>query len=101
MKLDNEVLSRLNLHQKMYDDLTKEVEGLHVFEKKFKEISEKMRTLSTYYQEDWMRDVDSIKNTEKALDYTILGQDAIWNLLSDHYQFNKKMLKVLAIELNK
>lgn len=101
MKLDNEVLSRLNLHQKMYDDLTKEVEDLHVFEKKFKEISEKMLTLSTYYQEDWMRDVDSIKNTEKALDYTILGQDAIWNLLSDHYQFNKKMLKVLAIELNK
>lgn len=101
MVTNTQTLSRLDEYQKLYDDLFKKMERLKSFEKSFKKISKKIHQLDAYYLDKWIDDVEEIKDKKEAGNYTILNEDSIWNLLSEHYEFNKKMLKVLAVELNK
>lgn len=101
MNQTEKIKERLAVNQTLFDIASKDMEELLSFKKKFEDVSKKIRELEEYYKDNWLQDVDNIKNTKNELNYSILGQDAIWNLLSDHYEFNKQMLKVLADELNK
>lgn len=101
MNQTEKIKERLAVNQTLFDIASKDMEELLSFKKKFEDVSKKIRKLEEYYKDNWLQDVDNIKNTKNELNYSILGQDAIWNLLSDHYEFNKQMLKVLADELNK
>lgn len=95
-----ETIKRLDKYQKIFDDLSVRIENLASFEAEFKEFSDELYRLQKYYHDDWMDDIDTIKNDKESEKFSITSQDAIWNLLSDHYEYNKRLLKVLADELN-
>lgn len=95
-----ETLERLEKYQKLYDNLSESIDKLLRFEDEFKEFSDELYRLQAYYHDNWMSDIDAIKDDESAVKFSITSQDAIWNLLSEHYEYNKRLLKVLADELN-
>lgn len=98
---NQEIVVRLKKYQELYDKLSVKIEKLYEFEKEFKSFSEELNELETYYHGDWLDDIDTIKDNVKIGEFSITSEDAIWNLLSDHYEYNKELLKVLADELNK
>lgn len=101
MAKNKAIFKKLDKYQKIYDDLSLRIDKLYEFEEDFKNFSEDLKELEDYYHEEWLEDLDEVKDEQQTADYEITSEDAIWNLLSDHYEYNKKLLKVLADELNK
>lgn len=95
-----ETIKRLEKNQKIFDDLSSKIEKLKEFEKDFREFSGELNELKRYYLTDWIKDIDAIKDDKDSVLFTITSQDAIWNLISEHYEYNKRLLKVLIDELN-
>lgn len=101
MKNKEEIFKKFEKFEKKYNDLSLRIDKLYEFEKEFKAFSEDLSELNDYYHDEWLEDIDEVRNEKETEDYQITSEDAIWNLLSDHYEYNKKLLKVLADELNK
>lgn len=101
MAKNKEIFEKFEKYQKIYNDLSLRIDKLYEFEKDFKKFSKDLKELEDYYHDEWLEDIDEVRNEEETTDYEITSEDAIWNLLSDHYEYNKKLLKVLADELNK
>lgn len=95
-----EIQSRLEKYQELYDNLSERIEKLLAFEEEFKDFSDELYRLEEYYHEDWIKDHDEAVKEPSLSKFSITGQDAIWDLLSEHYEYNKRLLKVLADELN-
>ncbi|MBS9774043.1 MAG: DUF4298 domain-containing protein [Tenacibaculum sp.] len=101
MENNKEVYKKLEKYEEMYKDLSLRMDKLYKFKKEFKKFSKDLRKLGDYYDEEWLDDLDKIKDEKRADDFEITSEDTIWNLLSDHYEYNKELIKVLAKELNR
>jgi hypothetical protein len=67
----------------------KDLETIKAFQKQLKLTQKKAKKLSNYMTEEWMEDFDKFQN-EKGLH--ILGEDYLYNSLTDFAQLQQKTL---------
>lgn len=92
--------------QQRYEQLHDDIQTLQELNQRLPQIRQRMSELLSYYQNEWMIDVEQLEQTpdlERRLydlasegHYSVLGQDTIWNLLDDTQRESKAMIKNLV-----
>ena len=102
----NKLEKKLNDIQQHYEQLHNDIQALQELNQRLPDIRQRMSELLSYYQNDWMLDVEKIEqqpDLARRIDesvteghYSVLGQDTIWNLLDDAQRESKEMIKHLV-----
>ncbi len=106
MPLDAQDLEILKNMQRLCTDLENDVRNLSAFNEYLQSVNERYETLGSLYESDWLRlseseklDAAQIRQVEAMVaegGFSVLGQDTIWNALSDTRIEYVQLLKALA-----
>lgn len=106
MPLNHQDFVRLREMQTLCTQLEADVQQLAAFGKSLAAIDQRYKALATLYQAHWLRLSESkalskaqcqqIEDMVAKGSYSVLGQDTIWNALSDTRAEYLRLLKSLA-----
>ena len=93
-------LARVQQMQAVMDSVAEDLAGIQKFRKKLVSVNKRMKQLSAYYGNDWIKDYELQSEMKELANHEILGQDPLFELITDHYNEMKKLLLVCAKEIN-
>lgn len=91
-------LSQVTEMQKLFDKVKPEVEQLLSLLVSYKETNAKINCLKDFYQTEWMLLYETLPVAERDR-YEIMGQDPLWNLITDHYRYTHQFLREIALQI--
>lgn len=106
--LDDEgpALNRVNAVQQHYSQTKKDIQMLEALVSALSNIDERVQALQAYYQTHWRDDVDAMRKDITALkaheqtveqgEYSVLGEDTLWNTLEEYRDAKKALLQLMA-----
>ncbi|UJF24367.1 DUF4298 domain-containing protein [Suttonella sp. R2A3] len=108
--MNDQAFNTLLEMQRLYTELTQDAVELRAFVETLERIDQRYQALSTFYQDHWLALVESdclSEAQQHALDeavapntYSILGEDTIWNTISEIHQNYLTLLKSLAQKIS-
>lgn len=97
---------RIDSIQQLNQQLVEDLAGLKALEEKLPAIVERIEALKIYYESSWLGDTelaerypDSVGQHFRTLrpsQYSILGQDTIWDTLTDHREVAIALIRLLV-----
>ena len=90
---------RLEELQKEYEEVSKELEKLRKWMKKIKKLNSKINEIEKYYYSDWVDDVEEAQEKNPNFRLEVMGEDAVYDMLSEHYSWCKKMIYLLSKQI--
>ncbi|MDO5655176.1 MAG: DUF4298 domain-containing protein [Flavobacteriaceae bacterium] len=91
-------LERLQQIQDLFDEVKPEVEGLMNIFVQYSTVSNKVKQLQEFYQQDWMDFYDNLPVAEQDK-FEIMGQDALWNLITDHHRIAHRFMRHIVNQI--
>lgn len=86
-------MDRLKQTEKLLQQCEEDLATLKQLQQTFKRIESNRKQLNDYYQNQYLDDYDNF--SDATIDYRILNQDSIWNVLSEQYEMKIKLLKTI------
>lgn len=88
--------------QQLYEQLAADVQTLQTLNQRMPELRAQIQRLRELYQCDWLESVDELKKDSTAWErvyhmptsgqYSVLGEDTIWDTLDEMNQASKQLL---------
>lgn len=99
-------LERINDMQGLHTEVARDVQAIQAMVNELPEIKKRADKLQMYYQTQWQEDEETITKDDSALEahqhlvpegeYSILGQDTLWNTFEEYADANKALLKAIV-----
>lgn len=104
-KIAQQALARTNKMQALHSEVMQDIQAIIKTAKALPEIKARVHELEVYYQTHWLEDVEAVKQNvamnsrQQAIkkgEYSILGEDTLWNTLEQYHEANRALLQAIA-----
>lgn len=97
--MQNTPKERMLAAQGLYEKMQQDNAALQAFEESLKGISERAADMLTYYEADWLEDMEGLYEAGEQIE--VMGEDHIYNAIEDQYNTVKRILLLCAQHINR